>query len=253
MAPDAPAFLVSYAYLSSFEATREKFTFRDWALDSGAFTAYSSGKPVDLAAYTDTALRYREADPTLADVFALDVIGDWEASARNAEEMTRQGLTVVPCFHYGEPWEALVEMADRYDKIALGGVARKTKKLRRDWFAECFGRVWPKLIHGFGVAQPDLVIAFPFHSVDASSWEFGPVAFGNWRSFRGGKSRRMSVPGSGQNLRSEVEYYLRLEREARSRWRSEMQRLNAKDDIAVRLAVGHRLRCRSSVTAFGKE
>ena len=35
----------------------------------------------------------------------------------------------------------------------------------------------------------------------------------------------MSVRGSNQNLRAEVEYYLKLEREVQARWEKEMEKL----------------------------
>jgi hypothetical protein len=218
----APALLVSYAYLEPFERERHRFVFRDWALDSGAFTAHAAGKEVDLAAYIDTRLRLSEHDPQLVEVFALDVIGDWEASARNAEEMRRQGVEAIPCYHHGGAEDALLEMARTHDKIALGGVARMREKKRTAWVAQCFARVWPKKVHGFGMATRGLVLGFPFHSVDATSWELGPCGFGRWASFG-----RMSVRGSNQNLRTEVEWYMALEREARSRWRREMEQVAA--------------------------
>ena len=56
-------------------------------------------------------------------------------------------------------------------------------------------------------------MALPWDSVDATNWELGPCKFGQWRSFG-----KMSVRGSNQNLRSEVEYYLKLERKARSKF-----------------------------------
>jgi GTP cyclohydrolase I len=47
----APALLVSYAYLDPFLKNQSRYCYRDWVLDSGAFTAHASGKPVDLQAY----------------------------------------------------------------------------------------------------------------------------------------------------------------------------------------------------------
>ena len=45
----------------------------------------------------------------------------------------------------------------------------------------------------------------------------------------------MSVRGSSQNLRAEVEWYLRLEQRARQRWRKEMAMIGT-NDLSVRLA-----------------
>lgn len=220
----APALLISFAYLPPFEAAKHRYMYRDWALDSGAYTAYSRGMEVDLQEYIDKCQCLLDSDPKLREVFALDVIGDWEASARNTEEMWRQGVPAIPCFHYGEPWQALLDMAGKYPKIALGGMVGQKVEPRDKWIAQCFARVWPKRIHGFGLAGEKTIMRFPFDSVDATNWEIGPCKFGMWRSF--GRAR-ISVRGSSQNLRAEVEWYLDLERRARERWRKEMQKLNA--------------------------
>jgi hypothetical protein len=217
-----PAILVSFVYLRGFIAARSKFHFRDWALDSGAFSAHNIGKKIDNQEYIESALKLVETDPQLADVFALDVIGDWEASARNTEEAWRQGLPAIPCYHAGSPEDALMEMAKRYPKIALGGVALVVQSKKMKWAAQCFARVWPKKIHGFAFAGKASVMGLPWHSVDSCSWELGAVKFGCWKSYGG---QRLSIRGSKQNLRSEVEYYLKLERRARQRWHKEMRLL----------------------------
>jgi len=74
------------------------------------------------------------------------------------------------------------------------------------------------------VASEEYLQSFPFHSVDATNWEMGPCAYGRWASFGGA---HVSVRGSTQNLRSEVEHYLRMERQARERWVKEMAQLES--------------------------
>lgn len=213
-----PALLVSYVYLDPFLKNQRLFHYRDWALDSGAFSAHQQGTEISNRAYIDAALQLRASDPTLTDVFALDVIGDWRASLKNTEEAWAAGLEAIPCFHAGEPWDALLEMARTYPKIALGGVALQRTKQKMAWAHQCFARVWPKRIHGFGYGSKAAILGLPFHSTDATNWEVGPCKFGSWRSFGGA----LSVRGSKQNLRSEVEYYLKIEAQARKRWKKEM-------------------------------
>jgi hypothetical protein len=217
-----PALLVSYVYLAGFEEYRHDYAFRDWALDSGAFSAHNSGKVIELQAYIDCAKRLMDSDSQLVEVFGLDVIGDHEAGLRNCDEMRRQGLPVIPTYHFGEPEHVLSTIAAEYPKIALGGVARRRGGVKLEWAEQCFARVWPKKIHGFGYGGEKAVMSLPWHSVDATNWELGPCAFGNWNSFG-----RMSVRGSHQNLRAEVEWYLRLEKRARQRWAKEMAMLEA--------------------------
>lgn len=205
-----PAVLVSNAYLDLYLRGRTVGVgYRNWAMDSGAFTAKSSGKHVDLDAYIETCKELLASDPTLVEVFALDVIGDWQASLRNCEKMWAEGIEAIPCFHVGSPEEALIECA-RYPKLALGGAVLYSDKQR--WAEQCFARVWPKRIHGFGWGSPSLINLLPWHSVDASNWETMAVCFGRWQ-FLKGVSTRGTV-----DLQPEIDHYLRIERAAQRRW-----------------------------------
>ena len=208
-----PALLVSYVYLQPFLDNQHKYNYRDWVLDSGAFSVKNSGKEIKLQDYIDCCKRLMDSDNTLTEIYSLDVIGDWRASIKNAEEMWRQGVPAIPVYHTGEPWDALKAIAKDSPKIAIGGVALYSAKQKTKWAEQCFARVWPKRIHGFGYGSASSIMALPWDSVDATNWELGPCKFGQWRSFG-----KMSVRGSNQNLRSEVEYYLKLERKARSKF-----------------------------------
>jgi hypothetical protein len=215
-----PALLVSFVYLEKFFQNRHRFNYRDWVLDSGAYSAFNAGAVVDLQKYIDVCKKLKGEDPTLSEIFALDVIGDWKASLKNCEAMWAQGVEAIPTFHVREPESVLLGIAKDYPKIALGGCVRYRKK---DEFAsQCFARVWPKPIHGFGFWSEKSVLNVPWHSVDATSWEVRPCQFGKWQSFGGAD---LSVRGSKQNLRGEVEWYLKLEARARQRWKKEMAQL----------------------------
>jgi len=229
-----PALLCSYVYLKPFQRMRVRgmYAMRDWALDSGAFTAYMKGKVIELEAYTETAKHLLATDPLLTEVFALDVIGNWRAGLKNTEALWAAGVPAIPCYHFGEPVDVLKQLARDYPKIALGGVARKREKAKLAWAAQCFTRVWPKKIHGFGFGSAAGVLGLPFHSTDASSWEMGPACFGQWKAYG---NTRLSWRGTRQNMRAEVDWYLDLEQQARRRWPKEMALLDA-DGPHVRLA-----------------
>ena len=215
----APALLVSWVYLRSFLNARERIHHRDWVLDSGAYSAMNSGTKIDLQEYTEAAKRMVAEDPTLTEVFALDVIGDWRASLKNCEAMWAAGVPAIPCYHLGEPEDVLRTIARDYPKIALGGAVGATGKQK--WAEQCFARVWPKRIHGFGFGSRQTILALPWHSVDASNWEIGPTKYGRWRTFG-----KMSVRGGKQNLQCEIDWYLSLERLAQHRWRKQMAQLD---------------------------
>ncbi len=215
-----PAILVSYVYVKNWLKNKHLYAYRDWVLDSGAFSAHNAGVKINLQDYIDICKRLKESDPTLTEVFALDVISDWKATLKNCEEMWRQGVEAIPCYHVGAPEHVLKTIARDYPKIALGGAVGYRKK--NEWASQCFSRVWPKKIHGFGFGSEKSIMMLPWHSVDATNWEIGPCKYGRWASM-GGQS--LSWRGGDQNLRAEVEWYLQLEQRARQKWSGAMAAL----------------------------
>lgn len=215
-----PSILMSYAHWAPW--IFERYDYRDWCLDSGAYTAWKEGKPIELGAYMDFCFEVREKYPRLKEIFALDVIGDAEATVRNAETMTKAGLTVVPTFHLGSAEEFLYEIARNYEKIALGGMVSAwptedrgpVHQPKRKWAEQCFARVWPKKIHGFGLSGKQIE-KLPWHSVDFSNWIVDPVRFGVWHSYG---HKQVSVRNPAKiKLSVEVEHYRRMETRLR-RW-----------------------------------
>lgn len=227
-----PALLVSYFYLKGFLKNRSTYIYRDWVMDSGAYSASNSGATIKLADYVDTCRKLLDEDPKLSEVFCLDVIGDWKASEKNCRAMWKAGIEAIPCWHKGEPWDVLIGLARDYPKIAIGGFVSTHAKEKLRIVDQVFARVWPKAIHGFGMCTERLALGYPFHSLDASTWETGPCAFGRWMAFG-----NMSIRGGSQNLRAEVDWYLNLEKKAQRRWSLEMQQLSVKPRApTVRLA-----------------
>lgn len=212
-----PSLLISYYYLKKFVDNQHRYHYRDWVMDSGAFSAHNSGKDIQLKDYIECCKGLILNDPTLTEIFSLDVIGDYKGTKVNTEEMWRHDIPAIPCFHYGEPWTILKEYCEEYPKVAIGGCVGKMDKVK--FAGQCFARQWPHKFHGFGFGSELGVLAFPWHSVDATSWETGPCGFGKWRSF---DNAYLSVRGSSQNLRSEVLWYLDLEKRSREKWQKEM-------------------------------
>ena len=220
-----PAILISYFYLKNFEKFRERMFFRNWVLDSGAFSAHTSGSRIDLQAFIAKSKLLLATDKKLVEVYALDVIGDWRASLKNTETMWASGVPAIPCFHLGEPWDVLTSLARDYPKIAIRGAARLSVKMKTTFAKQCFSRVRPKKIHGFGYGALSFLDVLPFHSVDATSWEFSPAAFGRWLKFGDMPTRRCT------NMRAEIVEYLAAEQKAKHVWRREMALLDAVDAL----------------------
>ena len=204
----------------------------DWMLDSGAFSAFNSGKKIDNNHFIDFALEAKNKDPKLADVFALDVIGDYRRTMQNAIEARRRGLDVIPTWHVGEPIEHAKDLCYAFDKVAIGGLVGRAGKNRGQQFGELlkkrklnffFETVWPKWIHGFGCTGDELLMSFPFASVDSTTWRLRPSMYGSWKSF--GRLPVRLTKSLESSLTCEVNFFLRMQKKIDHRWRKELLKI----------------------------
>lgn len=150
-------------------------------LDSGAFTAHKLGKTIDIHQYCD----FIKEHEGLFDYYSnLDFIGKkGQTSNRDTAEQTQENQTVMeerrlhplPCFHFGEPFEFLQHYVKNYDYICLGVTNSNSKLI--PYLTECFDKYIcdrsgvPKVkVHGYGIADIELLSAYPFYSSDATTW-----------------------------------------------------------------------------------
>lgn len=138
-------------------------------IDSGAFSAKTTGKPVRLADYIAWLHANKEKVRYYA---ALDVIGDPVRTRRNLDIMRAEGLEPVPVYHAGTPveyFDRLVE--ERPELIAVGGMVQHLKGFHKESLkaevAGLFTRAKGVPLHGFGVGT-SLGALFPWRSCDAS-------------------------------------------------------------------------------------
>jgi hypothetical protein len=98
---------------------------------------------------------------------------------RNQKALEKRGLKPVPVVHYKAPMKVLKRYLDKgYDFIGLGGLVGSTMQDScKAWIDRCFDAIcdtpdrMPKAkIHGFGVTSHRLMLAYPWHSVDSTSW-----------------------------------------------------------------------------------
>lgn len=177
--------LVSYHYYKD-EDLRGLFeqyfkeTMPEIFMDSGAYSAATQKTTIDIAAYADYLDKYKDMLSVLA---GLDVIGDAEATYKNQQYLMKRGLDVLPTFHVGEDFSWLERyISDGHKYIALGGMVPYSMQRGKlfHWLSQCyaiFDRQWaagkPVVFHGFGMTSWDLIKAFPWYSVDSSSWTAG--------------------------------------------------------------------------------
>ncbi len=181
--------------LHSFFHVREKGFEKGWFemniknkvclfLDSGAYSAFTQGIEIDIYEYIDFIKKYED----ILEVYAnLDVIakGKTEADKKQAAEKTLEnqkimeasGLSPLPTFHYGEPFEYLKYYTENYDYVALGGMVGTPSNKLILWLNVCFEKYicdkkgLPKVkIHGFGLTSLKLMMRYPWYSVDSTSW-----------------------------------------------------------------------------------
>ena len=149
-------------------------------IDSGAYTAWKSGKPINIAEYC----KFLKANQDwITTSVALDVInpGDPDDAAKRSFEnllyMRKQGLDPVPVFHAGEKLEWLHRMLDLgCTYIGLSGSSILARQHVNDWYAAA----WDNLVdrsgkpvvkaHAFGEGRLESLVAFPWYSADTASW-----------------------------------------------------------------------------------
>lgn len=146
----------------------------DFFADSGAFTAYTSGKTVTVKQYAAWLAAHAHVINCAA---TLDVIGDPAATARNTTELQdRVGdqVYVIPIFHVGSPWPDLEKLCAEHPYVGLGGgvAVGQRESAFMQWLIRChrIGRDHGAVFHGFGMTKPPYPDKLPFYSVDSSYW-----------------------------------------------------------------------------------
>jgi hypothetical protein len=155
----------------------------DLFIDSGAFSAWSSGHEVNIRDYAAWLLEHRSVINFAA---GLDVIGDPTATIRNLKsllDLVGDQVKIVPTFHVGTPWKALDALVEGFDFIALGGVV--SLRLRdhdplMPWLvtAHRVMREAGVVAHGFGITKPPLPHVLPWYSVDSAYWQQAAISGG---------------------------------------------------------------------------
>lgn len=149
-------------------------------LDSGAFSAFSLGVQVNLPAYCEWIKRNLDiigVDESALMASVPDGIGDPLQTYRNQLAMEELGVRPLPCFHYGEDERYLEHYIANYDYITIGGMVPVSTPQLFHWL----DRIWHKYltdgsgrarikVHGFGLTSVPLMQAYPWYSVDSSSW-----------------------------------------------------------------------------------
>lgn len=159
--------LVAYPYMSKnvidvLFKNKDKIRF---LLDSGAFTAWKAGKPIQL----DDYCKFIENLPFKPwRYFTLDKIGDPEGSFKNYQIMLERGFTPIPVFTRGEDIKMIDEYYKTSDVLGIGGLVGTQGN--KGFVKGVMNVIGKRKAHWLGFVQHDFVNAYKPYMCDASSW-----------------------------------------------------------------------------------
>lgn len=162
-------------YLRSYFESRKNHKFfehpciKHFFLDSGAFSAANQGEEINIKRYAEYIFKYTDKITVYAN---LDVKGDPEQTLKNQKILEKLGLNPLPVYHYGEKLELLQYYCNNYKYIALGGLAGENLSYNKldPWLTKIFNMFPNNKFHGFGMNNILLIKAFPWESVDSTTY-----------------------------------------------------------------------------------
>lgn len=178
--------LASYAYLRKVPDEFLQEIICDprveFLVDSGAFTAFNSGKEVVLSEYIDWLNKWKKY---LFGYMALDKLQDPVQTDINLSVMLQEGLTPIPIHVYGDDKPRMDWLFDRSTYVALGGLRRPHRgaapdeyvKIKMNWAAK-------RRVHWLGYTSQAMIKAFKPFSVDCANLKSGPM-FGQLQLYAG--------------------------------------------------------------------
>ncbi|MEI6439047.1 MAG: hypothetical protein WCO83_02470 [Alphaproteobacteria bacterium] len=150
-------------------------------LDCGAFTAWAGGKPIAL----DDYCRFIETLPiTPWRYFALDVIGDPEATRVNYEIMLDRGFKPVPILTPGESLDVMDSYWETSEVVGIGGLTGMGPK-KHGYVRALVRHAAGRKLHLLGYTSPKWLMHHRPYMCDASTWESG-ARYGALNLYMGG-------------------------------------------------------------------
>lgn len=181
-----PNLLLSYYYFKhkSMKEIIESLGYKpNIMLDSGAYSAYNSGKAINIFEYMDYI---RENESHLECYMASDVMKNGEETFENFVFMKESGLNPVPIFHYktDEIWlEKYYELGERF--VALGSTVPEPRKyLVRMWINELAVRFHDLSFHVLGTSRREIIDYCDVWSCDSTGWIRTAILRGKTRAER---------------------------------------------------------------------
>lgn len=202
-----PRLLCSYWYFKNKPLSKfcEELGYQpEILLDSGAYSAFTKGKHVNVLDY----IEYIRANRAyITNYISLDVIGDPAMTKHLYKLMWSAGLNPIPVVHYGKE----LHLVDYYRKgwpllVALGGtVPVRDKRVVAAWCAEV-KRQFPDVeLHLLGSNSKAILDCGVLASCDASTWYIQAVK-GLPRTIPG-RDRAAKIQRAEANMRKIMEVF----------------------------------------------
>jgi hypothetical protein len=156
--------LFSFALYDPF-LDKYQHTFRRILIDSGAYSAFTTGRPVDLAAYSDWSGRWEGHADAVAGLDDID--GDWRKSLANYEAFPRG----FPTMHDTDPPELLPELvAIARERGGWLGIGLKPPRQKKERFVRWVCDNVPEDFHIHGWALRAYSHVRRIDSIDSTNW-----------------------------------------------------------------------------------
>ena len=190
--------LFSFAYTEPYKSDKLLKRHKcNIMLDSGAFTAWSKGKEVDLDAYIKFVKKIKKEYPYPVLAVNLDKIPGVSGRKPSQEEidesakvgwknylyMRDKGIESIHVFHQGESFDWLKTMIKECPYIGISPCNDYADSKKDKWLYDTFsvlkreGMLGVTKTHAFGMTSINLLKKYPFYSADSSAYAF-TSAFG---------------------------------------------------------------------------
>lgn len=179
--------LMSYAFhgRTDLHEARKRMPCGRILIDSGAFTAWSTGKVIKLEEYAEFLQRYSGA---WDHAVTLDTIGDPIATRKNTMKLHAMGIPVMPVFTVGDTLTEFDSMIRDAGYVCVGGTVgmNKEHQTRRLAMLQRRAENLGGGIHALGVGATDALVRIKPYSADASNvsggFRFGTLVY--WDGFK---------------------------------------------------------------------
>lgn len=168
-------------------------------IDSGAFSAWTKGKSINLAEYIEWCLQIRNELKCECRIVNLDVIPGQLGSKtskidiaksclqgfKNYEQICKYIPDAIHVFHQHEDFAYLTEIQKTSQYFGISPANDLSMRIRMKWLDNVFSHLNKGIkTHSFGFTALEALKRFPFYSADSGSWNCGSM-YGRMTEFDG--------------------------------------------------------------------